>query len=677
MSSRRSSLSPPAKSPAKDEHEFSDLQTPFLEGDKGANTGSSDLQIPFLEGNKVAKFTQTIARRGLQPWATRYYVWSLALAFGQISLLVFGYAFMAKVAYLGQLPLPDNLAILAGNFQRETTVAVTIIATLMHAACSFMFKASVIYTLKRRMSSSVPLVVLNVAAKITTSTFMIVPRYLWWTVFTLVSMIPLTLLTAVWTTLLSPTTIVMSMTLQGTELDLGSSSFAQFLNQTIPWENDDPSAGIASIYPNSSHFIFIESAVSGISAAGSDFGIPGVVNFNGVAYNLSTGGVLPAVPGYTGSSSPPAGTGLMFVGGEVLTYLDTSPLNPFPGVSSRNFSIIQQGLSANVSCQEYNLDDGAVSLNNPWSTATASSSTHFILFNSSIDCYAEYNSSAEFVIQAGSSSDDVNVDDVGFLPSFVCPKSNSTAPNPNTFAVALSGFYRYAFIPPTLCVVTPFVRPVRVDYSGNMVNVSDVSNATPHLLGEDSPEVQGFIAGVIQEHVQSSQGLTINLIGDTLLSVYSSQAGYPGASNSSTNTDLSVLYPILENYLRGVVEFSATYLRSGFSAKGSDIGNSIPQKMTTSMAGTAQITTIGWSYKWPTYLFVAIPTAITTAMTIWALWTGRGRESPDTDPAFDPTNPLHIVMGSSAIPYDRKVRLEGRTFVLEGHSYASTDTFFA
>ena len=65
-----------------------------------------------------------------------------------------------------------------------------------------------------------------------------------------------------------------------------------------------------------------------------------------------SGGVLPAAPGYTGSiqETQSGNAGLSFVGGPTPTNL--GPIVPQDHVISTNFTVLQQGLTADVNCSQ-------------------------------------------------------------------------------------------------------------------------------------------------------------------------------------------------------------------------------------------------------------------------------------------------------------------------------------
>ncbi|KAG2065360.1 hypothetical protein BDR04DRAFT_1161547 [Suillus decipiens] len=137
-------------------------------------------------------------------------------------------------------------------------------------------------------------------------------------------------------------------------------------------------------------------------------------------------------------------------------------------------------------------------------------------------------------------------------------------------------------------------------------------------------------------------------IGDTLYSIYS----------STTNTtigdgpgDQAQVYTELEDYWRGVVEFSATFLRSGFMAVGSFPDNTIPVDLQSTVDGTMYISTIGWTWRSATYLLAIIPITITTILTficvVYSHLQAR-KANGHRKITFNASNTLHLIMASAA-----------------------------
>jgi hypothetical protein len=96
--------------------------------------------------------------------------------------------------------------------------------------------------------------------------------------------------------------------------------------------------------------------------------------------------------------------------------------------------------------------------------------------------------------------------------------------------IATQGFYKYDFLPSTVCEVTPLITTTRVDYTdGGIINVSQIiSNQT---FSPDDTYLLFYLAGVANYHARNSQGLLNNIIGDTLYSMYSGVFSTPISNN--------------------------------------------------------------------------------------------------------------------------------------------------
>jgi hypothetical protein len=78
------------------------------------------------------------------------------------------------------------------------------------------------------------------------------------------------------------------------------------------------------------------------------------------------GGVLPAAPSYNGTTDPVSdnNTGLAFAGGLVPTHLDVNfPKGHVIQGLYNEFTLLQQGLTANVTCSQANSSTGHLNLN--------------------------------------------------------------------------------------------------------------------------------------------------------------------------------------------------------------------------------------------------------------------------------------------------------------------------
>ncbi|KIK94964.1 hypothetical protein PAXRUDRAFT_827478 [Paxillus rubicundulus Ve08.2h10] len=385
--------------------------------------------------------------------------------------------------------------------------------------------------------------------------------------------------------------------------------------------------------------------------------MPGIVNFNEAKYNLSTGGVLPTIVTYAGSQTLAGvgGTRLNFSGGQTIANAlanhgsSSSPRN-WLGIQ-RNFSVDQQGITANITCQNAATSSQLLNFTNlnvttlitpPGSTSPSYS---VIAWNSTANCSAGSLATQEYITWANALGQP-DIQGTGFLPSVVCPgRINETTDVYSKFVIATQGFFKYDFLPPTVCTVTPLITTTRVDYTdGGIINASQIiSNQT---FSPDDASLLFYLAGVANYHALNAQGLMNNIIGDTLYSIYS------GEFNTPISDNITAVYRELEDYWRGVIEFSATFLRAGYSANGSFSGTTIPANMTSPVTGNMTMITVGWANRGPIYIFSILPLGIVTLLTMIAVlyslvqsW--KERHDPHKRTSFDVSDTLHLIMASA------------------------------
>ncbi|KAG1873189.1 hypothetical protein F4604DRAFT_2012011 [Suillus subluteus] len=572
----------------------------------------------------------------------------------QIVILAFGYGFLAVVAYFEYLAPSDSVCELMRSHPGELTMVVTLMATVLSVTAATLFTLSVKEALRHRMWKPISLIHLSTGVALAQGSHILKHRYIGLTILTLFIFGMLRLLTAGWTTLLTPTYFMWPVELNGTELDITGSAFAALLREEFL------ANGLTDIQDNAFEIIDIGGLLSGVVAAGFSFGLPGTFNFNGAKYNVSTQGVVPTIEAFSGSDGVPNANGIRlgFSGGNVTVNTGVVPGSysnaPIPQGFSTNYSMSQQGLTANVGCRAIDSNETQYlwDTNNSYviyTNAAASSSnsiTGLRLWNISANCGSNTSTTYEYVTMVDANGN-TSSSGSGFLPSVVCPEPMNMNQTYTNFTIFTQGFYKYGFLQASVCEVVPLLT-------------------TP-----ENAELLSFIASVARFQSINSQGLTSSTIGDTLYSIYSSTA--IGSINNNLND--TRVYLELEDYWRGVVEFSATFLRSGFMATGSFPNNEIPNNLSSQVTGTMFISTIGWT-RWPknspTYLLATIPLTIITILTLFcALYSileawkeHQDRLKEDQERAklqafaghrrthrrahFDVSNTLHLIMVCAA-----------------------------
>ncbi|KAG1750086.1 hypothetical protein EDB19DRAFT_1904339 [Suillus lakei] len=539
-----------------------------------------------------------------------------AVISSQVIILAFGYGFLGAVIYYEYLSPPDRVINLWRHHPGELTMIVTLIATV------------------------------------------------------------LSVITATWTTLLTPTYFLWPIQVNGSELDITGSAFSTLIS------GEFQKYGLGGIQDNSFEVLDIGAMLSGVSAAGYTYGLPGTFNFNGAKYNVSTQGVVPTIETYSGSNGVPGpnGTRLGFSGGNVTVDIGLIPGEhtsvSIPQGFSRNYSMWQQGLTANVSCRpidlsqtQWDTSNNSVIYTNPAASNNSDSITGLRLWNISANCGTNTPTTQEYVTVVDASGN-ASLSGSGFLPSIVCPGPMNTNQTYTSFTILSQGFYKYRFLDASSVPIIP----------DDLIS-SEVKSSTP--FQPENIQLLKFVAGVASFQSINSQGLMSSAIGDTLYSIYSS------TTNTSIDDNLGnqiQVYKELEEYWRGVIEFSATFLRSSFMVVGSFPDNTIPDDLSSPVNGTMYISTIGWTRRSGTYILAILPITIITILTfacaLYSILQAR-KEHSRYRTTFDVSNTLHLIMASAAggltlEHFDKKgiIKNEGVMVRLEESESDSVDKRF-
>ncbi|KAG2065140.1 hypothetical protein BDR04DRAFT_1234703 [Suillus decipiens] len=427
-----------------------------------------------------------------------------------------------------------------------------------------------------------------------------------------------------WSTLLLPTPVRWPVGMVGTELDLGSAAFVSQLNTDLFKQNPNSVQAPAFEVTN------VLTLLSGIAAVDFEGGVKtsSMFSFNGVSYNQSTGGIVPVVEDYSGSSnSPGAAVGLAFFGGKVPVNTSfewgrlASDTSTHQGIA-QNYTVTQQGVTANVTCQPIDRSQNSFSTIN---FTTPGPLYAFVTWNATANCAGNSNSQIYFTA-ANVTTGLMDPASEGFLPVVVCPNPESiTTFNPNKFYIFMAGLYKYSFLPTTVCEVVPYLTTVNVTYNGGIISVDPI--ATPGLTSNLNLPLSQYIATVITYQSGSNQAMTKNPVGD-FLTAYG-------------NNDTSVIYSELEDYWRGIVEFASTKLRSGYTASG------VPSNMARSTSGTMYVMTYGWKSKAYTYIFLLVAITLVWGITVLAAVHGFTQEKIHaSDPSFDFSDPIDLIMAA-------------------------------
>ncbi|KAG2071075.1 hypothetical protein BDR04DRAFT_1231364 [Suillus decipiens] len=547
----------------------------------------------------------------------------LLMVLGQTVVMGFAWGFTGEILLIDVVALPDHIVSLINKYPTELTLIVTLISTILSTIASMSLSRAIKGALWHHLSGPITLFELRTAIALSKLTWVTLQRrYLKLSVFALAVYAAVTLLNSSWTTLLLPTPVLWPVEMYGTELDLGSVAFANQLSTDLNnmQANSAQEPGFETI-----NTLIHLSGVAAVDIPGVPTDSLSMFSFNGVSYNHSTGGILPAVEDYAGSSNPPGpAVGLAFSGGKVPvnTSFKWGHFGSDEGLL-REYGAVQQGVTANVTCQP--IDHGQNSFTVVPSAVTQGPNITFLTWDAVANCSGNLN--AELYFTAGNTSGQMDNVTQGFLPIVVCPDPTSTTFNPNKFDIFMSGWYKYSFLSTVVCEVIPYLTTVNVTYVGDVVSV-DPYGTSPAFTSSPNLPLSQYIATVIAYQAGINQGMASNAIGD-FLTAYG-------------NNNLSVMYSELEDYWRGITEFASTQLRSGYTASG------VPSNMTRSTNGTMYVITYGWQSRAYTYSFLLVAFTLIWGTTVFAAgYTLVQEKKYPSDPSFDFSDPIDLIIATS------------------------------
>ncbi|KAK7049157.1 hypothetical protein R3P38DRAFT_3388189 [Favolaschia claudopus] len=211
-----------------------------------------------------------------------------------------------------------------------------------------------------------------------------------------------------------------------------------------------------------------------------------------------------------------------------------------------------------------------------------------------------------------------------------------------------SGLYR--FLNTTVCTLTPRMTQVHVSYESDLINISEiVSNDT--IANASNPATTTAVY-MLSGMVLFSQSFVSNVIGDMLISLMNETVADP-----SVRTPDLVL-GILEEYIRGVTEYSATVLRACLASNPNFTASLPTAAMRSVTNGVHQTETVGWTRTAIGLTFLQLlPGAIIALLTIYAVVVAVAHHLRDErGEYFDPSDAMQLVAASAAGGMDHVFR---------------------
>ncbi|KAJ6459573.1 hypothetical protein C8R45DRAFT_552952 [Mycena sanguinolenta] len=535
----------------------------------------------------------------------------LVVIVGQTLLLAISSGFFLAVRSRGQIPLPRTLADFVQQNPQSKTYVITFLSTALSTFSSYLFSQAVRQAILVHLTNPTTISALRFGISVSTKSLLFDLQNIKALLVTGVFFLAALGQTASWSSLLTPNDMTVYTPMQGTELDLSSETFLSQFPQYY---------GVINAYLSSALLSVIDT--SGAASAMALLGYPTVLDYGALAYDSSTGGILPIMVDLIDANRT-----------NFLTY-NTSPLPPF--TTSYNITMSQQGLTAAVSCQNRT---GQLDANSdPPFTRVATPAEMTIGNEPSIPYTA-----LSFMSACGgqpkqtypyfSSTNNTVI-------AMACPQNDTSGGYMNTYTVIIDSQGIYGGMGTMVCTVSPQIQNVTSYYIGRFVYTETDSAYPPINLPLNSTL---FYWGLV-EGIMYGQGTTRNAVGDAIESILTDQI----AGNQPV--DYLTLW---EAYIRGVVEFVGTAMKLRLAAPGGPLQVQPPSNlnmMIRSTNGTAITTTIGWEYKHLASFAVLIPSTFfaiaSIAIVLFTLFQSRG--VPVQHVAFDPSNPLALMAAASA-----------------------------
>ncbi|KAJ7176755.1 hypothetical protein C8R46DRAFT_1245707 [Mycena filopes] len=586
-------------------------------GSSGLTTGefdpyqAEDTAVPPLD------LRLTRERVHLMQWPVNLMRWPAPVILGQLCLQGLGWSFLAAIKYHGPLALPYSSASWVASNPHLVTLTATLISTLLAGCSSFFFS----YALRRSTSlyllRPMSLAALGASVHISMRSLVFHRRDWKWPVISLLCFIMAGIQTSVWSTLITPVKVVISTALVGREIDLASPNLLA-LDTLGACQEAEAGTEVYGGVPE-----------SGYATGQSYLGLPAAVSLLGQGFNVSTRGILTA-------SLDDTAVGSWFIPA------NAHSLDPRPQGLSNSYSMIQQGFSADVSCSLQTLTpDTTPSVSRltdyvqSWhSNVIGSEQPNITYVTVSSNCLSRYNGMniTDAYAEAGHQA--------AYLWALGC---DPVAAAPNNYTLIMQGSGNYSNLSGPgdtsylVCQISPKITVIDANYDGEVNATVQSANTIPVDGGGTAGAYAMYI---LTDLVWHQQGITVNGVAEQLLEL-----------SEGVGEDQS--FQVVEQYLQGVVEYSASILRACLSAKNLAFRDGIPLNLTKPTSGTWNTETMGWKGFSPgTTIWILLPgifmATSTLALVMVALYRHGSQMVQRQAHSFDPSNPLHLIAVASA-----------------------------
>ncbi|TFK31388.1 hypothetical protein BDQ12DRAFT_740050 [Crucibulum laeve] len=603
----------------------------------------SDLGMKYGEYNSgyapvqqtIQPSEATLLKRNDRRWGFQISPRAPLIILAQVALFAFAWTFYLVVA-AKKNPIVLHLGVAKWISENPniTTLIITTVATALASLSTYLFTSAIRHATVVALTRSISIFMLGLSIQMSNRALVFHRDHLKWTLMGLLYLIVTGMLTAGWSSLLTPVAVIMDTPLSGIDIDLTSPQFNK-LFATFPTDPSnflDTTLGFSEFADN-----------AGVASASALFGMPLIFNFDGRAYNTTTGGALAAQMGQSDS--------VLLNRSATITADAKIP----QGINS-NYSMTQQGYTADVKCNLQLLDTTtdpslaifyqSVIVPDPFNIGTNSTSKVVL------------NNFRWMTMCDGQPlwSDPATTWTNETIVALGCP--NPTDTRNSTYTLLMLGQANYTgTVGPVVCSIQPKITKLEVDY-GSVIETTSEDLQTP--VDPNSLHIINQIAmGVVQRRFSHGQNLLGNRVGDLFLSIEESVNKEIFDSGAIGNLHM------IEAYVRGVFEFSATLYRTYAFAIAFSDPTVLDDVMSTTAnnTGTFHTQSMGYNHHFDLFLLILLPLTFITFATIFLVMfaemqrlnprqiKGNGITAHDGfngDADFDVADPFHLLAAASA-----------------------------
>ncbi|KAF7296943.1 Protein arginine N-methyltransferase [Mycena indigotica] len=542
---------------------------------------------------------------------TKRVAWLSFIVGGQIMLVVIALSVLLAVRHKKQIPMGKQPVEFFESNPQVQTYTFTTVATALSMFSSFLFAEAVRHALIVALTRPLPISAIGFGVKLSKKSVILDPAYKNWFIASAFVFLLGLGQTPGWSSLLTPSRITVLVPIIANELDLNSTSTqAELANLT------------ETVYQSINNFDIIPALMaSGYASASAYVSQPGVIEFGNYTHALSTCGIVPLNLTLSDTSKLAEDSGLFNV-------VNTAAFPPSTSLADAFVVMEQQGIELDVSCAFSTfatlnppISRVAKRVNDPdlpdsflWGIRTACDSGQTIM------------------------TDDRN-------STFYVFQQKCDHPAGPTFYMVVDGqgIYPGDFV----CEMTTSIRVTLSNYtSGNSISTEfyNAPDVVPFPLGT----MGALSLRSVQNTIAYGQSADSNIIGDTLVSI-STQQGAFDTVDVNNPADMANFARIIESYMTGLVELSATVVKTRLAQELQRQGRLTPDKLRTS-TGFAFVQTLGWEYKSRSSTLVLIPifvfAAVTIAVALVAQWYNAG--VPVSHAKFDAGDPWLLMSAAAA-----------------------------